>query len=161
MSGVGAGRGLHRDGDDVVDDEGDGGDLGDARTEVLAGDDVGAAGLRVDHDDLAVRERDEEQHRDDGEGDRQQQAEGGDADGRDEHGEDLLGAVGGRGDAVGREHAEGDQLAEALLGEPLGDERRAEELLLQPVRERLGEHVAQPPRARLARWRRRRRAHAG
>ena len=61
VSGVGAGRGLHGDGDDVVDDERDRGDLGDAGPEVLPRDDVGAAGLGVDHHDLAVREGHEEE----------------------------------------------------------------------------------------------------
>ena len=81
---VGSGRGLDRDGDDVVDDQRDRRDLRDARAEVLAGDDVGAARLGVGHHDLSIREGDEEQHRDHGEGDRQQQRERRDTDGRDE-----------------------------------------------------------------------------
>ena len=108
---------------------------------LFAGDDVGAACLRVHHDDFAVRQRHEEQHREDREGNRQQQAESGQAEVWDELGKHLLAAVGGGRDAVGREHAESEHLAESLLGETLGDERLAEELLLQAVRERLREHV--------------------
>ena len=38
--GVGAGGGLHRDGDDIVDDQRDRSDLGDAHAEVLPRYDV-------------------------------------------------------------------------------------------------------------------------
>ncbi len=67
---VGAGGGLHRDGHRVVDEQRHRGDLGHFRTEVVAGDHVGAAGLRVELDDVEVRQGDEEQHAEDGECDR-------------------------------------------------------------------------------------------
>ena len=136
VSRVGPGRHLHGDGDDVVDDQGDGGDLGHLDPEVLPGHDIRAAGAGVDHDDLSVGEGDEEQHDDDGQCDGQKQAEGRHADGPHEHEEDLLGPIGGRRDAVRGEHPERHRLAEALDREALGDERRTEQCLLQRGRRR-------------------------
>ena len=63
---------LHRHRHDVVDDQGNRGDLGDSWPEVLTRDDVGTSGLGVGHHDLSVRERDKEQHRDDRKRDRQE-----------------------------------------------------------------------------------------
>jgi hypothetical protein len=97
---VGPRRHLHGHGHDVVDDEGHSRDLGHLDAEVLPRHHVRAAGSRVDHDDFAVGEGDEEKHDYDGERDRQQEAEGRYADGPHEHEEDLLGPIGGRGDAV-------------------------------------------------------------
>ena len=130
---------LHGDGHDVVDDQGDGGHLSHLHAEVVPGHDVRTAGSRVDHHDLSVGEGDEEQHDDDREGDRQEKAEGGDADRLHQFEKDLLGAVRGRRDAVRGKYAESGRLAEPLDGKPLSDERRAEQRLLQAVGERLRE----------------------
>ena len=67
---------LDGHGDDVVDHQGDRADLGHDRPEVLAGDDVGPAGVGVDHHDRAVGQRDQDQHREDDTGHRQQQPVG-------------------------------------------------------------------------------------
>jgi hypothetical protein len=57
--------------------------------------------------------RQHHQHR---HGDRHHEREGGDAESRDEHPEDLLGGVRRRGQVVGGEDGEGGDLAQALLG---------------------------------------------
>ena len=57
-----------------------------------------------------------------------------------EHPEDLLGGVGRRREVVGGEHGERGRLAEPLVRELLGVQRRAEQPVLEPVAERLG-HV--------------------
>ena len=54
-------------------------------------------------------------------------------------GQHLLGAVGRRRDAVGGQHPQGDRPAEALRAQLLGDQRRPQQRVLQPVAERLGE----------------------
>jgi hypothetical protein len=84
---------LNGDGHDVVDDQRDGGHLSHLHAEVVPGHDVRTAGSRVDHDDLSVRECHEEQHDDDRDGDRQQKAEGGDANGLHQLEKDLLSSV--------------------------------------------------------------------
>ena len=137
--GGGARRRLDGHGDRVVDEQGHGGHLGHLGPEVVAGHHVGAAGLRVELDHVEVRERHEEQHAEDGQRDGHDQAEGGQPHVRHQLGEHLLGAVGRRRDAVGRQHTEGDGPAQPLAAQLLGDQRRAEQLVLQPVAEGLGE----------------------
>ena len=147
----GAGRGLHGDGHGVVDQEGDRGDLRDLGSEVVTSDDVRAADARVEADDVEVRQGDEEQDADDGHRDRHHQRERGETDVRRHLGEDLLGPVGRRRDAVRCEHAQGRRLAHALAGELLGDQRLAEHPVLDPVPGRLGELLGQVARHRPAR----------
>ncbi len=137
--GVGPRRHLHGDCHDVVDDQGHCRDLCHLHAEVLPGHDVGAAGSRVDHDDLSVRERHEEKDDYHGERDGQKEGEGGDTYGSDEHEKDLLGSIGGGGDAVRGQHAQRHGLAQALDREALCDERRSQQCFLQTVGERLGQ----------------------
>ena len=63
-------------------------------------------------------------------------------------GQHLLGAVGRRRDAVGGQHAQGGRAAQALGAELLGDQRRPEQLVLQPVAAPLGDAVGRDPRQR-------------
>ena len=65
-----AGRRLHGDRDGVVDQQRHGGDLGDPRPEVVPGHHVGPAGLGVVLDHVEVRQGDEEEDAEDGQGDR-------------------------------------------------------------------------------------------
>ena len=93
---VGAGRRLHGYGHGVIDQQCDSRDLGDDGPEILSCNDVRTAGPRIDHHHLAVRERDEEQHEQQGERDRYNQREGGQADVGHQLDEHLLGPVGRR-----------------------------------------------------------------
>ena len=129
----GAGGDRHRDGEDVVGEQRDAGDLGGQQPEVVAGDDVGAAGGRVGLDRLAVGEDQERQHDQHGDGDRHDQRERGDADGGDEDPQDLLGGVGRRREVVGGEHGQRRGLAQPLVLELLGVQRRPEQPALDPV----------------------------
>ena len=61
-----AGGHRHGHGEDVVGEQRDAGDLGGQQTEVVAGDDVGAAGRRVRLDRLPVREDQEAEHHEQG-----------------------------------------------------------------------------------------------
>ena len=58
---------------------------------------------------------------------------------RDQDAEDLLGGVRRRRDAVRGEHGQSRRLAQPLVHEPLGVQRRAEQPLLDPVAEGLGD----------------------
>ena len=153
---VRTGRRLDGDREDVVDDERHSGDLGDPGAEVVPAHDVGTAGLRVHHDDLAVRERHEDEDDQDGGGDREEEGERGDADVLHELVQDLLGAVCRRRDHVRGEDPEGEDLAQLLLLQALGDERRPEHPFLGPVAERLGQYDARNRRARTGEPRRHR-----
>jgi hypothetical protein len=57
--------------------------------------------------------------------------EGGHTRGRHEHGEDDLGAVPGRGDGVGAEDGQRNQLAETLGDRILGGQRAADQQSLE------------------------------
>ena len=103
----------HRDGQDVVDEEGAGGDQRWQPAEVLLGDGVGAAAVRVGDADLAIAGRDHRQQDGDGDGHLEAEDEG-DGAGHDEDAQDLLGGVGARADGVGAEDGERLRLAEAL-----------------------------------------------
>ena len=134
----GAGRALHGHRHDVVDHQGHRRHLGDTRPEVVPGHDVGASGRRVVLDHVEVGAGDQEEHPDDHEHDRHDHGERGEADVGRQLGEDLLGAIGRRRDAVGGEHAEGGEAVEPLAPELLGDVGPAEHEPLEPVAERLG-----------------------
>ena len=60
--GVAARRDRHRDGEHVVGEQRNAGHLRGKQTEVVAGDDVGAAGGGVGLDGLAVRQDQEAEH---------------------------------------------------------------------------------------------------
>ena len=64
----------------------------------------------------------------------------------DHLGQHLLGAVGRGRDAVRGQHAERGRSAQALGAELLGDQRRPEQLVLQPVAPPLGDGVGRDPR---------------
>lgn len=128
-----AGRHLDGDGDDVVDEQGHRGDLRDVRPEVLPGHHVGATGPGVDRDDIAVAERQQQQHQQDRTGHRHDHREGGCSDDRHEDPEHLLGAVGRRTDAVGGEHPERRPVAQFLVSDAFGGERSAEQTPLDAV----------------------------
>ena len=157
--GGGASGALHRDRHRVVDEERHRRDLRDLRAEVVARNDVGASRRRVEADDVEVGQRHDEQHPEDHEGDRDEEAEGREPDDRRHLREHLLGAVRRGRDAVRCEDAEGDGAAQTLAAELLGDERLAQDPALEPVcsglgvlhREVVGEGLArrQPGRDRL------------
>ena len=120
---------AHRDGEDVVDEQGRAGDQRRDRAEVLLGDDVGAAAARVGEDRLAVAGDDDRQQDGDDQRDRHQVVERRHADAglHGEHQDDLLGGVGGGGDRVAGEDRQRDLLGDALVvlvgrGDRLADE---------------------------------------
>jgi hypothetical protein len=132
-----ASRDLHRDRDRVVDEQRDRRDLRHPRPEVLARHHVGPARPGVDGDDLSVGEHDERDAGEDDQRHRQDQRERRNADNGHELDQHLLSPVGGRGDAVGGEHAERQRLGQLLLGDLLVDQGRPEELALELVPEGL------------------------
>ena len=127
--------GLHRDRDHVVDQQRDRGDLGHPRPEVLPGHHVRAARPGVHRHHLAVGQHDQQHAEQDQQGHRQHQREGGQAEERQQRVEDLLGAVRGRREPVAGQHAERQRLGQALAGQLLGDQRRAEQAALGRVPE--------------------------
>ncbi len=133
--------GGHRDGNGqgVVDQQRDRRDLSNLRTEVLTGDDIGTPRFCVDLDHFEVREGDEGQHHDDGNRDRHDEGERGDADHFDQRDQRLLGGVGRGRDDVGGQDGERRRLVETLRAQLLGRERRPEQLVLQAIAEGLGE----------------------
>ena len=134
-----AGGHRHRHRERVVDEQRHGGDLRDRQAEVLTRHHVGAARLRVDLDDLEVRRGDEEQDHDDGRGDRHHQCEGGDPDVLHQLEQDLFGGVGrGRDDVRGQDRQRGG-LAQPLHRLPFRGDRRAEDGVLEPVPDVLGQ----------------------
>ena len=130
-------RHLDRDRDHVVDQQRHGADLGDPRPEVLPGHDVGTTGPDVDHDDLAVGEHHEDHHEQDDQRHREDQGERGQARHRQEGDQDLLGAVRGGRDPVGRQHAEREGLGQPLLAQLLVDQWRPQQPFLGGVPEGL------------------------
>ena len=109
----------------------DAGDLRGEQAEVVAGDHVRAAGRRVLLDRLPVGEDQEEQDDEHRDGDRRRtRLNAATPDGREQHAQDLLGGVGRRRDAVGREHGERGRDAEPLVLQLVGVERRPEQLVL-------------------------------
>ena len=135
-------RGLHRHGHHVVDEQRDRAHLGDPRAEVLPRHHVRAARPDVDHDDLAVGQQ--HQHHDEQDDQRhgQEQGERGQADRGHQHDQDLLGAVGGGGDPVRRQHAERQRVGQPLFPEVLVDQRRPEQPALGGVPEGVGQAAA-------------------
>ena len=111
-----AGHG-HGDGEDVVGHQRRPGDERRHLAEVLPRHDVGAATRRVGVDRLAVRQHDDDQQDRHDDGDRDELAEGGDADAGlgHEHEHDLVRGVGRRRDGVGGEDRQGDALAQPLV----------------------------------------------
>ena len=134
-----ASRDLHRDRDRVVDEQRDRRDLRHPWPEVLARHYVGPARPGVDGDNLPVGEHDERDAGEDDQRHRQDKRERRNADNGHELDQHLLSPVGGRGDAVGGEHAERQRLGQPLLGDLLVDQRRPEELALELVPEGLGQ----------------------
>ena len=137
----GAGGDRHRHGEHVVGEERDAGDLRGQQPEVVARHHVRAAGRRVGLDRLAVRQDQEEQDDEQRGRDRDDERERAETDDRDEHTQHLLGRVRRRREVVGREHRERGRLAEPLVLELLGVQRRAEQLVLQPVARAVGRHL--------------------
>ena len=128
-------RALHRYGHHVVDQQRHCAHLGHPRTEVLPRHHVGAARPDVDHDDLAVGEQDQHHDQQDDQRHRQQQGERGQPHERHERDEDFLGAVGGGGDPVRRQHAERERVGQPLFPEVLVDQWRAEQTTFRRIPE--------------------------
>jgi hypothetical protein len=129
---------LHRHRDHVVDEQGNGGDLGHPGAEVVPGHHVGAAGPGVDGDHLAVGQHDQGHHEQHDAGQRQDQRERGDEQAALEQlDEDFLGAVGRGGDPVRGQHTERQHVGQPLLTESLVDHGRAEQAALHRVPEGL------------------------
>ncbi len=123
---------AHRDGEHVVQQQRCARDLGQADAEVVLGDDVGAARRRVGGDRLPVGQ--DQDGKQDGDADRDREGQRGrrrPGDQQRQH--DLLGAVGAGGDVVGCQHRQRDQLAQPLVHQPRGRQRRAEHQPLEPV----------------------------
>ena len=117
----------------VVGEQRDAGNLRGQQTEVVAGHHVRATGGGVRLDRLAVRQDQEEQDDEQRGRDRDDECERAEPDDRDQHPQNLLGGVRRRRQVVGREDRQRGGLAEALVLELLGVQRRAEQLVLQPV----------------------------
>ncbi len=132
-----AGRRGHGDGQHVVGEQGGAGHLGDGRAEVVLGDEVRATGGGVLLDRLPVGQDQEAEHHAHRHGDREDEGERDQPGRRDEHVEDLLGAVGDRRQVVGGEHGQGGRLAQPLVLELVTVERLAQQLALQAVRQRV------------------------
>ncbi len=135
---IGARRRLHRHGDDVVEHERDRRDLCHDGPEVLPGDDIGPARAGVDHDDLAIGHRHDDEHREDDRGQRQQHVIGRHPEQRQHDQQHHLRAIGAGGDAVAGQHAQGEGLAELLVLDGVVGERLAEQGLLDLVAAVLG-----------------------
>ncbi len=135
-------RDLDRHGHHVVDEQRDRAHLGDARAEVLPRHHVRSARPDIDHHDLAVGQQHEHHDEQDDQCHGQDQAERGDAHRGHQHDEDLLGAVGGGGDPVRGQHAEGERLGQPLLAEIGVDQRRPEKPALGRVPERVWQAAA-------------------
>ena len=128
---------------DVVDEQGDRADLGDARPEVLPRDHVGTAGPDVDHHDLAVGQHHEHHDEQDHQRHGQDEAERRDPGQRQQRDEDFLGAVRRRRDAIGGEDAQRERLGQPLLAELLVDQWRPQQSAFHRIPEALGE--VRPP----------------
>ena len=124
-----------RDGQDVVGEQRDAGDLRRLDPEVVAGDQIGAAGLRVCADRLPVREQEDAQHQEQRDRDRHDLREGRSSEtGHDEDAEDLLGRVGGGRQVVAGEDGEGGGLPQPLVDEPIRREGCSHDPALQTGR---------------------------
>ena len=123
----------HRDRDrqDVVGQQRHPGDLGRQEPEVVAGDQVGAARLRVGLDGLAVGEQEDAEDRQERQGDRDHHREDADGGRLDQDVQDLLGRVRRRGEVVAGEDGQGGRLAEPLVDETLGRQRRPDDQPLE------------------------------
>ena len=135
--GVAAGGHRNGDGEHVVGEQRHSGDLSGKQTEVVAGDDVGAAGRRVGLDRLSVRQDEEAEHDEQGDRDRRDERERGKSHPGQQDAQDLFGGVGARREVVRGEHCERCGLAECLVFQPLGVQRRAQQLVLDPISQRL------------------------
>ena len=133
IEGHGSSRSLHGNGHGVVNEQRHGGHLSEFRTEVISSHHVGSADRRVVAEDLQVRQRHEEQHRNDGQGDRDDHGECTEANDRQHHNQHFFGAIGRGRNHVRSEDAEGNGVGERLMGELLGDERGSEDLVLQAI----------------------------
>ena len=117
-----AGDHRHGDGQHVVRQQRGRGQQSGPRAEVLLADDVGAAAVRVRAHRLAVRGHHDHQEDRDRARDRHRHADAGDA--RDEqHAQDLLGRVRDRGEGVGGEHRQREDLGEEGVLEPFARDR--------------------------------------
>ncbi len=138
-----AGRTLDGHRDDVVDQQRDGRDLGDLRSEVVARHDVRTTGGRVVLDDVEVRRRDEEEDAQDDEHDRYDESERGETDIGRQLRQDLFSSVRRGRDAVRGQHAERGEPSQSLVTQLFGDVRFSEQYPLQAVPRRLGVHLGQ------------------
>ena len=121
-----AGRGRHRDRQDVVDQQRGGDDQPELSPEVGVGDLVVATAARVGVDVLPVRGDDRGHHRDHPEGGVPGQVqERGAAQRQDD--QDLLGRVRHGGEGVAREDRQRDPLGQQRLPEPVGPHRPPED----------------------------------
>ena len=109
-----AGRDRHGHRQHVVGEQRRAGDEARQRAEVVLGDDVGAAARLVRLDRLRVRDRDDREQRGDRDRDRQDQVERRRA-GGEQHDHPGLGRVRDRGERVGREDRERQELREERL----------------------------------------------
>src|SRR6266511_3455371 len=125
--------GRDRNGQHVVHQERNPGQLRREQPQFVLGDDVGAAGGRVRLDRLAIREDQDHFDQHDHPGERHDQGERGQSDRRDEDPQDLLGGIGHRGHVVRGEHRHGDGLAESLMFQPGGGQGLPEQQPLEEV----------------------------
>jgi hypothetical protein len=135
--GVGPRRRLHGHGDDVVDHQRDGSDLGDHRAEILPRDDVRTARLGVEHDNLPVGQGHQHQDDENDQRHRQQQGVCRETEHRQQDEQDLLRPVRRRGDAVTGQDAQGQLLGQLLVLELVGGQRRTQGSALESIRQAL------------------------
>jgi hypothetical protein len=107
-------RDRYGHGQDIVGQQGGAGDLGRQLAQVVAGDDVGAAPARVGVNGLLIRNRDDSQQDDNGDGDGKRQRKGRRA-GQSQHDQNLLGGVSCGGERVRRKHRQTDPLGDRLV----------------------------------------------
>ncbi len=124
--------GGDRDGDrqDVVGEQGGPGGLGRQLSQVIAGDDVGAAAAGIGMDGLFVGNGDDRQQRHDGHGNGEEIAVG-NGSGAGDDAQDLLGGIGGGGQGVGGKNGQPYSLADGLVrgvggGDGPADDPRAQ-----------------------------------
>ena len=129
-----AGDHRHGDGQHVIREQRGRGQQAGPRAEVLLAHDVGAAAVRIGAHRLAIRGHHHDQQDRDRARDRHRHADPGDA--RDEqHAQDLLGRVRDRGEGVGREDRQREDLREEGVLEPLARDRTPQQ---QPLHDLAG-----------------------
>ena len=133
----------HGDREDVVDDQPRSREQAPLRPQAVARNDVRATAVRIGSDHLAVAEADREHQHRQRRSDRQRELQlAGAGEHEDRH--HRLGAVGHRGERVGRKDGEREQPPHALLGDRRAAQRRTNQHTAQRVRHPARQRIALP-----------------